>query len=185
MRWLIIASIWVVLTAWLLPEEGEPTFVFGVRIAMGSNSEMTSFIAMRYSPDGYLREKKMMRRDDFIRVLSGYWPSTFNPKRLDYFKLERVEGGVVVVDGTKSTYPQCQALDSLWKIRFSNFPYRGGSDEGWSQEMYKPSLKQEKYLADRYNIKHLDLDYIINDKFWQLLRDVMDREWVANYKSLQ
>jgi len=184
MRIALIVICWVFATALLAPPK-ETRVVFGVRIAMGQNSQMTSFIAMRYGTDGSLREKKLFQQDEFIKVLSGYWPSPFNPKRINYFEQENIFGGVLVDSVLKKNYPYCPAFDSLWKIRFSDYPFRGSSETGWSLGMYKPSLKQEKFLADRYHIDHLDLDYVIDTNFWVLLRDVTDSMWIANYRSIQ
>lgn len=184
MRSVIVIALWVLGSSVLLPQQ-EGRVVFGVRIAMSANSTMTSFVAMRYSADGILREQKSFYRDDFIRVISGYWPSSFNPKRINYFEQENVLGGVLYDSTTLQQYPYCPAIDSLWKIRFSDYPFRGGNETGWSLDMYKPSLKQEKYLVDRYHIKHLDLDYVIDTNFWILLRDVSDSLWIMNYRSIQ
>lgn len=184
MRSAIVILLWMLGSSVLLPQEGDRV-VFGVRIAMGHNSTMTNFIALRYSADGALRERRQYERDDFIRILSGYWPSSFNPQRINYFEQENVLGGVLYDSATLQQYPYCPALDSLWKIRFSDFPFRGGNETGWSLDMYKPSVKQEQYLIDRYHIKHLDLDYIIDTNFWVLLRDVSDSTWIVNYRSIQ
>jgi hypothetical protein len=185
MRTAFLLICWVLATSVILPPSGENRIVFGVRIAMGSNSQMTSFIALRYSPDGILRGKQNFTKDDFIRVLSGYWPSPFNPKRINYFEQENVFGGVYVNDTFLQKVPYCPALDSLWKIRYSDYPFRGSTESGWSNGLYKPTAAQEKYLIDRYHIKHLDQDYFIDTNFWVLLRDVSDSAWVANYQGIE
>ena len=185
MRFWLIVLCWVLGTALFAPPAEGGRVVFGVRVAMGQNSEMTSFIAIRYSADGFLREQKTFRQDDFIKVLSGFWPSSFNPERINYFEQENVPGGVLTDSITKKNYPYCPAMDSLWKLRFSDYPFRGGNESGWSLGMYKPSLKQEKFLSDRYHIAHMDIDYFIDTNFWVLLRDVSDSAWVLNYRSLQ
>jgi hypothetical protein len=186
MRTIFLLICWSVCSSVVFPPAtGESRSVFGVRIAMGSNSQMTEFIAVRYNSDGFLREKRLFSKDDFIRVLSGYWPSPFNPKRINYFEQENIFGGVYVNDTFLYKVPYCPAMDSLWKIRFSDFPFRGAAQKGWSNGLYRPVASQEKYLIERYHIKHLDLDYFIDTNFWVLLRDVSDSAWVANYKSMQ
>ncbi|MDH4474568.1 MAG: hypothetical protein QE487_18335 [Fluviicola sp.] len=186
MRYLVLCLFWVLGTAVVDPppaEEGR--IVFGVRISMTHSSQMTSFIAIRYNSEGALREKRIFSREDFIKVLSGFWPSPFNPKRINYFEQENVLGGVYVNDTFLEKIPYCPAFDSLWKIRYSDFPFRGGSEVGWSNGLYKPVLSQEKYLIDRYHIKHLDQDYFIDTNFWVLLRDISDSTWRANYRALK
>lgn len=186
MRLLLIVAFWVVETSVLLPpSESTARIVFGVRIAMSSNSQLTSFVGLRYSQEGLLKEKRIFTRDDLIRVLSGYWPSPFNPKRINYFEQENVFGGVYVNDTFLEKVPYCPAIDSLWKVRFSDYPFNNGNGVGWSNGLYRPTTAQEKYLIDRYHIKHLDIDYFIDTNFWVLLRDVSDSAWRANYRSIQ
>ncbi|TSJ41688.1 hypothetical protein [Fluviicola chungangensis] len=160
--------------------------VFGVRIATGVNSSVVSFVAMKYSDDGILRAKRYFTsKDEFIKVLSGYWPSPFNPDKTDYFKLNNIVGGVFVNDTIRAEIGYCPALDSLWKIRFSDWPYVGRNEAGWSLNRIRPSLKQEEYLANRYHIKQLDFDYIVDTNFWKLMYDVTDTTWIENYKFIQ
>ena len=160
--------------------------VFGARISIGANSRVVSFVAMRYSNDGILRAKRVFTsKDEFIKVLSGYWPSPFNPGKIDYFKQNKIVGGVFVNDTIRAEIAYCPALDSLWKIRFSDWPYHGKNEAGWSLGRIRPSLKQEEYLAKRYNIKQLDFDYIVDTCFWKLLYDVTDSTWIENYKFIQ
>ena len=161
-------------------------YVFGARISIGVNSSMVSFVAMKYSADGILRAKRVYTsKDEFIKVLSGYWPSPFNPGRIDYFKANKIVGGVFVNDTIRVEIGYCPSLDSLWKIRFSDWPYHGHNEAGWSLDKTRPSLKQEKYLADRYHIKQLDFDYIVDTNFWKLLYDVTDPKWIEEYKFIQ
>lgn len=159
--------------------------VFGAKISTGPNSSMVSFVAMRYSSDGILRAKRYYTsKDEFIKVLSGYWPSPFNPERIDYFKENKVMGGVFVNDTIRVEIGYCPALDSLWKIRFSDWPYKGMNEAGWSLGKMRPGLKQEQYLAERYHIKQLDFEYIVDTNFWKLLYDVTDSTWISNYKFI-
>src|SRR3989338_8753578 len=156
MRFALLCLFWVLGTAVADPppaEEGR--VVFGVRISMTHSSQMTSFIAIRYNSEGVLREKRIFSREEFIKVLSGFWPSPFNPKRINYFEQENVLGGVYVNDTFLEKIPYC------------------------------PVLAQEKYLIDRYHIKHLDQDYFIDTNFWVLLRDISDSTWRANYRALK
>lgn len=185
MRWIIVICSWGLFSASDPIVNPSGKVVFGVRIAMGVNSQMTSFIACRFGTEGYVREKRIFSRDEFIKIVSGHWPSNFNPKRINYFEQEGVAGGMFNNDTIRQYIPYCPAFDSLWKINFSTYPLRGGTENGWSLGLYKPSLKQEKFISERYNIGHLDIDFIIDTNFWNLLRDVEDPNWVANYRVLQ
>lgn len=160
-------------------------YVFGAKISTGSNSVLVSFVAMKYSEDGILRAKRFYSsKDEFIKVLSGYWPSPFNPDKIDHFKANKVMGGVFVNDTIRVEIGYCPALDSLWKLRFSDWPYVGKNEAGWSLNKSRPSPKQEEYLAKRYNIKQFDFDYVVDTNFWKLLYDVTDSTWIENYKFI-
>lgn len=163
---------------------GQPRVSFGVRIAMDMNSQMTTFIGLRYDANGILRGKKIFRKDEFIKVLAGYWPSPFNPKRINYFVQEKVAGAAWRNDTLNQDVAICPVLDSLWKVRFKLYPFRGTNEEGWSNGQYQPSLKQQKYLVDRYHIGHMDLDFFVDTNFWKLLRDAQDEKWIAGYKAI-
>ncbi len=166
-------------------DQTEMRYVFGVRIATGANSQLVSYIAQKYSADGILRGQRMFsNKDEFIKVVAGFWPSPFNPGKIDYFELNEIEGGVYVNDTIQAKIAYCPALDSLWKIRFSDWPHHGYNEQGWSLDKYRPSLKQEEYLAKRYHIRSLDLDFIVDTNFFQLLKDVSDPTWISNYRSL-
>lgn len=183
MRWFFVIVFFILFSFKPKPVE-EYRVVFGVKIAMTVNSQMTSFIAMRYSSEGILREKRVYCKDDFIRIVSGDWPSSFNPKRVNLFQEHGVFGGVYHNDTIKKSFPFCPVLDSLWKLRFSDYPFRGGNEVGWSLGLYKPSYKQEKYLSDRYHFKQMDFEYIVDTNFWKLLQDVSDTNWVFQYKAM-
>jgi hypothetical protein len=185
MRWIFV-GIWFLFLS--LSEIGEVSqesrAVFGVRISMGPNSQLVSFVALRYTPDGILREKRNYNRDEFIRILSGDWPSPFNPKKRNLLAENGIFGGVYYNDTIKKSYPFCPVLDSLWKIRYSDWPFRNGNERGWSKGLYRPSSSQEQYLANRYHFKQMDTEYILDTNFWRLLKDVSDSNWRFEYQSL-
>lgn len=163
----------------------ENRYVYGVRISTGANSQMLSFIAKRYDGMGNLKAQRIYSdKDEFIKVVAGFWPSPFNPSKTNYFELYQVFGGVYVNDTINAKISYCPALDSLWKIRFSEWPHHGYNEPGWSLSKFRPSLEQESYLSKRYNIKELDFEFIVDTNFFKLLQDVSNPEWIAAYKSL-
>lgn len=173
---------------WFVPQQvdqSEMRYVYGVRISTGANSQLVTYIAKKYSVDGGLKAQRIFTdQAEFIKVVSGFWPSPFNPQKINYFEKYDVFGGVYVNDTIHAKIPYCPAMDSLWKIRFSEWPHHGYNEQGWSLDKYRPSLKQEAYLANRYHFKQLDFEYIVDTNFWKLLKDVSDPEWVSNYRSL-
>ena len=73
-------------------------------------------------------------------------------------------------------------MDSLWKLRYSDYPFRNNTDRGWSNELYKPSSNQAKFLYKNYGIYDIDFNYFIDSNFWQILKDVQDENWINRYR---
>lgn len=158
--------------------------VFGVRISIGANSQITTFVC--YTHNGRsLVNKRIMDKETFVKIVSGYWPSPYNPKKQDFFQANNINCKIEVDPITRKTAPNCIPLDSLWKIRFSTFPFRGRAGRGWSNQMHKPSLKQAKYISNRYGVDQIDGQFFMDTSFWLLMHDVLDEDWINNYKSLQ
>lgn len=156
-----------------------------MKISIGGNSQITTFVGYLHDGRTYSRQR-IMDRNTFIKVVSGYWPSEFNPERTNYFEENGIDCGVLKDSITLEEFCYCDPFDSLWKIRFSMYPFRNGPlDEGWSPVLHKPSLKQDKYLYDRYGVKSVDFSFFLDTSFWMLLHDVSDSNWIANYKSLK
>ncbi|TNE55604.1 MAG: hypothetical protein EP338_02200 [Bacteroidetes bacterium] len=157
--------------------------VFGVQVSMQPNSGLYMLVA--YTHNGRaLTNRKIMRMDEFIKIATGFWPSVYNPKRENLLEQHGLPCGLVTDPITNKKTPACGPLDSLWKIRYSDFPFNTGNERGWSQELYKPSSKQAVYLHQNYNIYDIDFSPFIDSNFWKILRDVQDPNWVRKYKSL-
>lgn len=158
--------------------------VFGVRVSIGSNSELCTFVCFLYN-GRVLTQKRILDEQSFIKIVSGEWPSIYNPKRINYFEENGVSCGTVFDSTTFKRVGLCNPLDSLWKIRFGTYPFQHRTDLGWSNKYHKPSPKQEKYIFDRYDVDHVDTKFFLDTNFWRLLKDVEDTAWIRNYKSLR
>ena len=157
--------------------------VFGVCIAYQATGAMTTLVA--YIDNGRtLSHKKILSLKEFVGFASGEWPSIYNPNRIDYFEINKVPGGMYKDSITFQTTPFCSALDSLWKIRFRSYPFRGKNELGWSQDTHSPSLNQKKFLYDEYGVKQIDSNFFLDTSFWKLLRDVENPEWILKYKTI-
>lgn len=158
--------------------------VFGV--SMGYNQMNEFYHLVAYQKIGTnLINKRVLRRDEFIYYFSGFYPSKYNPNRINYFDKYGIWGGIYVDSISKEKIPYCPSLDSLWKIRYSEFPVGGSREKGWSNSDLNPSANQIKYLNERYNLKDFRSEYIIDTNFIHLLRDLTDSLWIDNYKNLQ
>ena len=158
--------------------------VFGVKVSIGPNSTTTTFVC--FLDNGrVLTKQRFVDRDTFIKFISGFWPSIYNPNRINYFEEHDVDCSVIEEEITRKKIGICVPLDSLWKIRFATYPYRTSPEQGWSNKLHKPSPAQEVYLYDRYGVNHVDADYFIDTSFWLLIEDVMNPDWIRNYRSIK
>lgn len=179
--------IWLI-TAWMIASSVVPSNnvrpVFGVKVSIGPNSQLTTFVCYLYN-GRVLSQRRYVDPMTFVKFVSGYWPSIYNPNRINYFKENNIDCSLIEDQSTQEETLNCFPMDSLWKIRFSTYPFRHNSEIGWSNKYHKPSPGQEKYLFERYDIKHIDGDYFLDTNFWLLMQDVTDPLWIANYKSIQ
>lgn len=179
---LLFVMIWFVCSSINYSSNVRP--VFGVRVSIGANSRLTTYVC--YLHNGRtLTHKRVMDEGTFVKTISGHWPSVYNPKRINYFKENSIDCDILTDSITRKKIPVCVPFDSLWKIRFSTYPFRHKSAMGWSNNYHKPSLKQQKYISDRYGVDHIDGDFFLDTSFWLLMNDVMDPEWIKNYKSIK
>lgn len=177
-----ILLIWLISCSVNYAPRAEP--VFGVRVSIGSNSRLCTYVCYLYN-GRVLTNKRIVDEQTFIKIVSGEWPSIYNPNRLNYFEENSVSCGMITDSIAQEKQGYCPPLDSLWKIRFATYPFKHRTDMGWSNKYHKPAPQQEKYLYDRYDVEHVDSKFFLDTNFWRLLRDVKDTNWIKNYKSLR
>lgn len=157
--------------------------VFGIRVAYQATGQMVTLVA--FFSDGKMQShRKILSVKEFIHYASGDWPNIYNRNRIDLFQLNDVAGGIYIDSVTQEKVPYCFALDNLWKLRYSHSPFKGQSEEGWSQDKFLPSPQQQKFLHTNYGMEHINTKFFIDTNFWKLLRDVEDPEWIEMYKNL-
>ncbi len=183
LRSIAIIYFWIVLISGI-PSENVVRGVFGVQVGVQANSQMTTFVC--YINNGRsITYKKYISQNDFVKYASGYWPSIYNPERINYFDLYKIDAGVIVDSVSRQVTTYCSPCDSLWKIRHSTYPFQGRYTEyGWSPNLYKPSSQQEIFLFNNYGIKSIDEPFL-DSNFWKLLSDVQDPGWIKKYKTLR
>jgi hypothetical protein len=158
--------------------------VFGVRVSIGSNSQINTYVC--YLNNGrVLSQKKLFDEASFIKIVSGQWPSIYNPQRKNFFEEHNIPCGVMKDEETQIETVVCDPFDSLWKIRFATYPFINRIEEGWSNKLHKPSLKQEKFLYDRYGVASVDANFFQDSAFWLILHDVTDPDWIRSYKAMR
>ncbi len=179
---LLLFIIWIISSSVIWQTTSRP--VFGVRVSIGANSQITSYVCYLYN-GRTLNRKRIVDKASFVKIVTGHWPSIYNPQRIDLFKENNIDCALLTDSITMKKVVGCVPMDSLWKIRFSIFPFVHNSDIGWSNKYNKPSQGQEKYLSKRYGIDHIDGDYFLDTNFWKIMQDVVDPIWVNNYKSIR
>lgn len=158
--------------------------VFGVKVSIAPNSKITTFVCYLYN-GRVLTHQRVVDKDTFVKFVSGFWPSIYNPDRVDLFKEHNIDCSIIEEEVTRKKVVGCVPIDSLWKIRFATYPYRTLAEDGWSNKLHKPSPSQEQYLYNRYGVRSVDANFFLDTSFWMLMQDVTDPNWIANYKSLR
>lgn len=178
----------VVIIVWLLCSSVlynvEMKSVFGVRVSIGVNSSINTYVCFQHNGRSLIN-KRLFDEQSFIKIVSGYWPSIYNPKRINYFDKNNIGCGVAIDSITMKEYSYCEPFEELWKIRFATYPFQHNAEMGWSNKYHKPAPSQEKYLYDRYGVESVDANFFLDTSFWLLLQDVQDSTWIMSYKALR
>ncbi len=166
--------------------DGEfPRPAFAVKISPQADGKDVHLMCFINNGRGYALPRNLSPQE-FIRFASGEWPSPYNRKRENLIEKNGLECAVLTDSLTLKEYVWFPALDSLWKIRYEQYPFSGKDNEfGWSEERFKPSAAQMRYLKERYNVSNIEFDYFIDSSFWKILNDVTDPEWIGSYKSIE
>ena len=179
---ILLLAVGLSLTKKPMPAQGSaPDKVsFGVKIGILPTGELFQCALMFYK-DQKLLSIQPVSLDGLVKIGTGKWPVPRTTVFHDYFE----EYGMyndTLEDGTILDYGS--AFDSLWKVRFNVHPFDHRLGKGWSLGEIRPSLKQQGYIYDRYGVRGYDQDYFADSSFFKLLKDVMNPDWVSEYKSL-
>ena len=152
----------------------------GVKVGMLPSGGLHQF-ALIYYKNGVLASIQPVNKERMVKVGTGKWPIPGTRKFHDFFA---EEGMYIFPEDTQEVFNINAAVDSLWKVRFAAHPYSQSVKNGWSQGDYRPSLKQQEYIYNRYGVRGYDQDYFTDSSFFKLLKDVQDPAWIKQYKSM-
>lgn len=108
-------------------------------------------------------------RKNFFLQMTGKQNSKANPENINFFRKHNIDFRIV---------------NNLWMLFYSEYPNKSKTyDEGWAQLKYSPSPAQMEILK-QYGMEN-KASWIYGDNLIRLLKDMMDIEWVNNYKSAQ
>ena len=156
---------------------------FGVKIGIMPTGQVTQYAFFMYR-NGRFSGLNPVELDRLIKVGTGKWPVPGTNKFYDFFDEQGVyDIGLKMNNGDSIDFKA--AFDSLWKIRYVMHPFDASKGQGWSQGDARPSLKQQEYIYNTYGVRGYDQEYFTDTSFFKLLRDVLNTEWIENYKSLK
>ncbi len=140
-------------------------FSFGQQVSGGG---LMNYGILKFLPSV---KNEIIRLTDtnFKLQIAGKQESLANPDKVNYFMENKI---------------MWQTLDQLWKIKYSEYPFRKRLDnKGWAHKKYAPSPQQMKIL-NQYGINFIT-DFCYGENAFKLLKAMQDGEWVSNYQNAQ
>ena len=178
---IILPLIWSICCSVLPPEE--PKGIFALKIGLQGDGSLYTLYAFMDNGRS-LTHERILTNQEFIKFASGFWPSIYNQKKIDYFKLNNIECGIAKDVNNITNHSYCVPLDSVWKLRYIYFPFSNNPETGWANGSYGPSVKQFEYLKENYDISSFENSYFKGEYLWRLFIDLQNQNWIKNYKSL-
>lgn len=152
----------------------------GAKIGLLPTGEVVQY-ALVYFRDKELVSIQPISYHQLLKIGSGEWPIPKTMYFHNYFEEMGIQNDTLA-DG--SIFHFTAAFDSLWKIRFDVHPFQHELGNGWSHGKFRPSLKQQEFIYTRYGVRGYDQDYFVDTSFFKLIKDVVNPNWIAEYKSL-
>jgi len=148
--------------------DDQDTDFLGFCLLPGSNL-LERFVEIHINSDGSLKYT-YLTMDGFVNRAAGRERCAANTKSANYFKNFGIKNPGIVAD--------------LWKLRYTEYPYYGSNEQGWSTNDSIPTLPSEAQMAilKRYGINKIS-DYCYGLMAFMLLHDMENPEWITKYKN--
>ncbi len=180
LRWFIMTSLFVVVLAMQSDKsaqlQGSKSY-FAVLLSVSTVGHDMTYAIVTEDSGG--KSHKFISRQEFINIALGKWRLKPNIKQENLLDKYGIAWGY----DEETDQLVIPALDSLWKVRYKNFPYLRGV-VGWANGDYMPSAAQQIYLADSFKVRNINTEFFSGDEFWKLLQSVQSNTWRDNYKSM-
>ena len=150
---------------------------FGVLLSTSSMGNDMIYAIFTEGPSGI--SHKFITRQEFVNIAQGKWKLRPNIKQENLFEKYGIVWGI---DEDRELI-HVPILDSLWKIRYRQFPYLRGTT-GWANDVYMPSAAQQIYLSENFGIQNINTDFFRDTNFWKLLQSAQSEIWRLEYKAL-
>lgn len=146
-------------------------YYLGFNLIPNAGGSLVNFALVKPLANGK-RKIILITQDNFVAQASGKTKSLANPYKINYFKKYKITS--------------LSVLDNLWKLRYTEFPYRttGKAEKGWSQNLefdYLPTSQQMEMLK-KFGIQHLR-DYFYGENAFRLLEAIQNPQWLKTYKE--
>lgn len=160
-------------------------YYFGFSMMTTANTGIGSFYIVKTFEDVAI-ENIQISKQQFVLQAKGLSTSKANRSRIDYFTINQLDDCIAEYDEYGNDYIiDCSVLDDIWKLRFDQYPVaRTGQQQdqrGWSTKPHMPSDRQWEIL-DQYGSGKGGVPFY-GDDAWNLLRDMNDPKWVADYRG--
>lgn len=148
-----------------VPEIRKARYSFTISLISAGYSSMVSYGIMRENPDS-TQEVIFLRKDTFIRQISGYEKSKANPDKINYLEEYKIPSYV---------------FDDIWKVKYDKNPFSVREELGWANAKGKPSEGQFQMLSE-FGITKI-ADYCYGENLFRFLIKLGDPTWVGQYQN--
>jgi len=182
---IIFATLFLLLTGNAFSQKdsvttfGSDNFVdeyqFAIKLTPSASGGLVNYALLRFYSNGS-KDVIFLSREEFMTQLCGLQNSPANYKHINYLQKYGIRDSVI--------------LDSLWKLRYSVYPYADAQGKpikimGWANNpdpavYFKPSDKQMDILRT-FGIREIH-DYIYGDYLFSLLKSMLDPNWISLYR---
>jgi hypothetical protein len=157
---------------------------FAVGIIMGPNSQILSYSMITTLNDKIIGSQPMTEQR-FMYYMLGNWPCVANPKRENLLEKNGIDSCFLTMSyANKINGYYAKPFNDLWRVRYKIHPTSYDAPAGWSNEYYKPSQKQSKYINDTYGVPNVKTSVFYGDSLYKILRDIQNPDWVTLYSNL-
>lgn len=160
------------------------TYHYAIGVIPSANSQLLSY-AILTEIDGKIVGSQIIREQSFMYSIMGYWPNKANPNKENLLEKYGVDSCYLYKNySNKISGFYAKPISEMWKLRYNQHPILYDVESGWSQEKYKPSPAQSKFLYKNYGVGNIKTDYFYGDSLFKILKDVQDPAWRVTYASL-
>lgn len=150
---------------------------FGVLLSVNTTGHDMIYAIITEDASGF--SHRFITRQEFVNIAQGKWRLRPNIKQENLFDKYGIVWGI---DEDRDLL-HVPILDSLWKVRYRQFPYIRGA-QGWANDVYMPSALQQLHLSEYFNVNNINTDFFAGDDFWKLLQSAQSEEWKEEYKAM-